>query len=315
MREGSESQNRAEPRIFYHYLASLFGRYWGSIVVFSLIILLVTTAYVLQPTENSIRGEHPDFRAEDDCEHWQYQYSLEWDHGPQVNGSMKCLRTDESSQAKAPRLSTSPQNQSLPPQLADLLAQERMAHWTIWIAIFTSVGLVTVFLTLFETNRTAKFAFRTYEATKNQLLPQIHFETSTISISQITQDTARFDIEINLANAGETTAKNFSYQVDVIPVPQIETAMGGGAICAFGENSQFDIPAGGTYPVRQSFEQPFWDMFVEGKREKPRNVHIQLRLEWSDFDGRKRAFFKSKANTKGIVNNHCMAEFEPFKKS
>lgn len=40
----------------------------------------------------------------------------------------------------------------------DLLAQERMSHWTQYLGFFTGVGVVLLALTLHETNETAKYA-------------------------------------------------------------------------------------------------------------------------------------------------------------
>ncbi|MEQ8557242.1 MAG: hypothetical protein RIB03_02905 [Henriciella sp.] len=86
----------------------------------------------------------------------------------------------------------------------DLLAQERMSHWTKYLGIFTGAGVVLLLFTLHETNETAKYARdmldeqrRTDELT---LRAYLTFEVQRTKVPQL--------LILVVKNVGQTPALN-----------------------------------------------------------------------------------------------------------
>ena len=111
---------------------------------------LVAWAFLTQPNEPS--ALESDSEAEQTCPSEQYKIGAGSGDGPSLTISRYSPSCEEKAEAEDDAKST--KNRSLTTAEADLLAQERMAHWTKWIGIFTSAGLAVLFVT-FDATRAA----------------------------------------------------------------------------------------------------------------------------------------------------------------
>mgnify|MGYP003134010018 CR=1 FL=1 len=104
-----------------------------AIVAVVVITLLVGLATYTAPTRSSLALEQSP-------------------HSSDVDQSFSVVRHPLYGFTVIARAEESRQNSSSP----DLLAQEIMAHWTMWIGIFTAAGLASIVLTLAETRQVTK---------------------------------------------------------------------------------------------------------------------------------------------------------------
>lgn len=316
MRERSEHQEQAEPReVQRGFLVAMYERYRVSIFAFGLVGILLVIAIITAPTERELRDEYSNHYNEQTCENWKKSYSLDRWFPPIVSSYIDCQERQTGREEYQSNENTIDPFNPIPIELSDLLAQRRMAHWTVWIAIFTSIGLVTLFFTLLEANKTATFAFRSYEATKEQLAPQIYVGQSSVIVKLGPGEQAIVNMEISIENAGATIARDVSYQIEVAPIPYIEKLSDNdGVIYTKGAINRFNVSAGETYPIQLDFKHRFWDFFVDENRTSPRDIRIRVYLSWSDFDGRKKLNLIGDASLQGLQGNLCQSAIGPFVK-
>jgi len=118
-------------------------------------------------------------------------------------------------------------NTSINPLEADLLAQERMAHWTLWIGIFTAAGLAAIILTLAETQEVTRVTRDVGIAQVRAYISVLDFEWSGDPTSFTINKghrVAKIGFSVNARNDGQTPARNVKVYSTVTAVPTVETA-------------------------------------------------------------------------------------------
>ncbi|MEQ8300223.1 MAG: hypothetical protein RH945_06735 [Hyphomonas sp.] len=106
---------------------------------------------------------------------------------------------------------------------ADLLAQERVAHWTLWIGVFTAAGLIALIFAFDET-RAATNATR--EIGENQT--KAYVNVSEVRVDRVTVD-GRFlltHIDTFLSNTGATPAVDILVGGEMIIYEKSFTTLG-----------------------------------------------------------------------------------------
>ncbi|MEE9329209.1 MAG: hypothetical protein V3V30_03660 [Parvularculaceae bacterium] len=125
------------------------------------LLLLVVAAWLSQPKSPSV--SEPKNQSENHREKITYDIKNNSDGGFDF--------TIERAAENPKKLNPTGNTHQFPRSTdADLLAQERMAHWTLWIGIFTAFGLGTIIYTLHEAHLTAEHAADILELEKKPFL-------------------------------------------------------------------------------------------------------------------------------------------------
>ncbi|WP_375201817.1 hypothetical protein [Hyphococcus sp.] len=182
-----------------------------------IVLVLLGAAYFTQPNAPSARERKSP--SEEECAKKSYQIGAEADKGFTVVVS----RNDPACEHQ-PAATANPQDSgqgATSVAEADLLAQERMAHWTAWIGVFTAVGLAVLYITFYVTRRTVEETVNIGEAQTRAYL-------AGLSAKYITRGMRPFAIELTVRNFGNSPAnierKLSEYQFDLLYRPNSEDA-------------------------------------------------------------------------------------------
>ncbi|WP_147371899.1 hypothetical protein [Henriciella algicola] len=123
-------------------------RYWNVLAGLALLLVLLMFAWGTTP-RTPINGESNHI-AQDHCPDGDYHWSINWNSQPVFTFS--CQSRSISDLSGIPLNGETHSGQMQRAAEADLLAQQQVAHWTVWIGVFTALGLGALVWTLAETN-------------------------------------------------------------------------------------------------------------------------------------------------------------------
>lgn len=158
-------------------------------------VIIIASAYLSRPTTPSARENNAS--DEDRCPYTEYEVRSDGDGG----FSFAIERDDE---ACAEYGQTTPKAEERNPKVltlseADLLAQERMAHWTLWIGILTGTGLIVLYITFVATRDAV-------EETRNIGEAQTRAYLAGLSAEYAVTDRDPLAIDLTIKNFGNSPA-------------------------------------------------------------------------------------------------------------
>lgn len=188
----------------------MFGRYWLHFSVIVGLTLFLGTLFYFQPNESDILDRYPNAKTEQ-CERgWSYEIQGDREVGIRLLAVPICKGAKEK-----PGNSDDYDDElhGLPPELFDLLAQERMAYWTFWIACLTAFGLGAIFWTLWDTQQTLEATRSLNDITDKisalELSSYVSVEKPRITFTERGNVIVRFEI----SNRGQIPAEILRYRV------------------------------------------------------------------------------------------------------
>ncbi|MBN02977.1 hypothetical protein [Ponticaulis sp.] len=324
---GEEEAQGRKAGGFKSFFVAARKRYGGAFLVFLLMFILLFIAYRTAPSEAGMRREYAGQSVGVVCESSQERYRIVRLFPPVVSRAVECIDSEPGDEEGGRTDGEQAYLTPLSVELSDLLAQQRMAHWTIWIAVFTAVGLVAIFFTLLETNQTARFVTKSYDATRDQLRPLLHIQDASLQVVPHERvegfkafgafeafGEAVVHVAIVFGNAGETAAKDFSYQIDIEARWGFGEDAGVELVRTFGEDSRFDILPQQPFKVRRSFVYPYSDLFTGSEGRSPKALFALVRMTWRDFDGEQYLALQSYADISALAEGDHNFSFAAFRK-
>ena len=162
MRKRGEHQEQAvERKILDIIPVAVLERYWRVITILGIVVLLGCLAFWFAPkTPSVLNGGSGGEKAE--CSETEQDVYINWWFGIRHSKSCRSVDVlplqspDESTGVEDENKEHQNTLQDRPLTLAeaDLLAQERMAYWTTWLAFLTALGLGALIWTLRLTRQT-----------------------------------------------------------------------------------------------------------------------------------------------------------------
>lgn len=162
---------------------------------------------------------------------------------------------------------------------ADLLAQERVAHWTLWIGIYTAIGLMAIVAT-FEVTREQAIATRQIGVVQSRAYVDI--ANASVQVFQAGQP---FIGDIEIHNTGQTPANQLqvshtTYVTEFpIPIPIVPLGeMGGYSSATLGANR--------TFVIRPSSSPTILDQaLIDRIRNETAAVSVAIKVRYVDVFG------------------------------
>lgn len=193
-------------------------KYAAAISVAIVIALLLLAAWITTPNTPSAQTEILDGpkRAE-------FSYTAGYDSENGLYVRVERPLPSQSASGISAEDSKEPSKQRLGTAEADLLAQERVAHWTFWIAVFTAIGLVAIVAT-FEAARQQTIATREIGEMQSRCyvnvsscifsldLPERPANESEVSDQNNRITDAYPKISVRIENAGQTPARAIKWR-------------------------------------------------------------------------------------------------------
>lgn len=171
-------------------------KYLIAIIIIGLTGILLTIAFINQPRVPSSYGDNFTTSQPVTQETYRGNYSTR-------NGlSFSFQRESSSTQVQAEEQPCHDCMYSVAE--ADLLAQERVAYWTLWIGVFTALGLGALVWTIFETR---EMTVATRQIGVSQSRAYLAFEPQQV----ISFEGNKIDVNLIMRNTGKTPAINMKF--------------------------------------------------------------------------------------------------------
>lgn len=176
------------------------------------VLLLLTVAIVAQPKTQLPSTHHNATQSEAYCPYEEYETKLEI--AKFIIFKHSCKNAQDANHSNNDKESFG--QISVDAAQADLLAQRSMAHWALWVTVFTAIGLCALIWTIYETlkagkelrsqndlaRKTARAEYQPYIEVSDVSMPQT--SQTVENIVRHLEHVCRFSFKIK--NTGKTPA-------------------------------------------------------------------------------------------------------------